>query len=578
MNENTQQKQIIARAKNLQRQRKEVLALPPEMAVDRILETEHPAALVHSFPEEDFYFLVHDIGSEDSLPLLSLASNRQWEYILDIEVWKRDRTDIKSVTRWLDLLYEADPNRLIKWFSEEKTEFLEFYLYRNIEIIIREHDQDPSDFGKDFHTVDDTCYFRFIPDPLEPELDAKDIEQRNEFLSKFLELLATYDHFKYQRFLIGSSSVIPSESEEEIYRLRNIRLAEKGFLPFDEAIGIYQPLSPQELTREGRKHIERDTDQNGFLPAPLYPVGMLKEENHFTDALKVIETEEALRQIQTEFAGLANQIIAADQNSIRSREELTNIVKKACGYLSIGLEELSEQKPKLDIHRSAALIRAYPLSKIFRLGYGLALKLKWRAERWRKRCWFVKEGLPLRFWDEEWMGVLGGLFIKKPLFYDNYKTGVLYREFVSIDDIRATENILHEIIAFDDLFSLMTIKLEPILSNLFLTYKNLVLTLWAKHYLGLPDKFAPLTFDEFITIFNDLWSGEDKPRKIRLPMKDSFLNWLCDTTGFDPAEISQRLGKTLENLFSEIESELGEVLKKDLDPKFIQLFLIKSRT
>ena len=37
---------------------------------------------------EDFYFLIHEIGIEDSLPLLSLASNRQMEYLLDLEVWE----------------------------------------------------------------------------------------------------------------------------------------------------------------------------------------------------------------------------------------------------------------------------------------------------------------------------------------------------------------------------------------------------------------------------------------------------------------------------------------------------------
>ena len=65
----------------------------------------------------------------------------------------------------------------------------------------------------------------------------------------------------------------------------------------------------------------------------------------------------------------------------------------------------------------------------------MALDLKWRAEKWREKSWFENQGLLLGFWSEEWLGVLGGLLIKKPLFFDNYKTGVLYREFVSMEDI-----------------------------------------------------------------------------------------------------------------------------------------------
>jgi hypothetical protein len=87
MNENKRNKKIIARIKNLARQRKAILSLTPEKALDAILDLPQSAALVHSLSEEDFYFLIHDIGIEDSLPLLRLASDKQWEYIVDLELW-----------------------------------------------------------------------------------------------------------------------------------------------------------------------------------------------------------------------------------------------------------------------------------------------------------------------------------------------------------------------------------------------------------------------------------------------------------------------------------------------------------
>ncbi|MBU4413775.1 MAG: hypothetical protein KJ976_01545, partial [Proteobacteria bacterium] len=102
MNEDKDTKLAIELSQNLSRQRKEILSLPPEKALDRILDSPQPAAIVHSFPEEDFYFLINDIGLEDSLQLLSLASDKQLEYILDIEVWERDRISVNRVTKWLD--------------------------------------------------------------------------------------------------------------------------------------------------------------------------------------------------------------------------------------------------------------------------------------------------------------------------------------------------------------------------------------------------------------------------------------------------------------------------------------------
>ncbi len=572
-------KKVIARIENLLQQRKKIVSMTPEKALNTILDAPHPAALIHSMPEEDFYFLIHDIGLEDSHPLLSLASDKQWEYIVDLEVWQKDRIELKSVTRWFDLLFKVDPNRFIRWFLGRQTEFMEFYLFKNIEVRIRETDQDPSEFGDEFFTYDDTFYVRFLDDTFDLEPGKRESgetikENRNTFLSNFFKTLAAFDHVKYQRVLLETSSVIPAESEEESYRLRNVRLAEKGFLPYEEAIGIYQPLKAEDFEKRSTKFTTADPDRKLLLPVPLYHAGMLEEENLFTDALKRIEIDDVYEQIQTEFAGLCNLIIAADKKTIRERDELQNIVKKACGYINVGLERLTQDNRAPDDDRCRVLISKHPLPDIFKVGYGLALELKWRAEKWREKSWFEKQGLLLSFWGEEWLGVLGGLLIKKPLFYDNYKTGMLYREFVSMEDIRVTEKALNEIVAFDDLLFLMAIEPEPVIDG-FLTYKNFVLTLWARNYLGLSEGLLPLTLDEFKRFFNNLWAGRDKPYKTSLSMKESFLSWLSDSTGLTNHEISRKLGHTLENLFGEIESEYGKVSSKDLDPRNIHLFLIE---
>lgn len=574
-------KKVIARIENLQQMRKKIVSMSPENALNAILDLPQPAALIHSFPEEDFYFLIHDIGIEDSHPLLSLASDRQWEYIVDLEVWQKHRIELKSVTRWFDLLFKVDPNRFIKWFLDQKTEFMEFYLFKNIEVKIRKHDQDPSEFGNEFFTYDDMFYVRFLDDTFELETQETESDDtikkdRDAFLSQFFKTLAAVDHVTYQKVLLEACSVIPAETEEEAYRLRNVRLAEKGFLPYEEAIGIYRPLKPEDFKKQDTKFITEDPDRKLFFPVPFYHSGMLDKENLFTAALKKIEIYDIIEQIHTEFAGLCNLIISADRKNIREKDELKTIVKKVCGYLNIGFERLSPDNRAPDAGHCALLIRNHPLSNIFKVGYGIGLELKWKAEKWREKSWFEKQGLLLSFWGEQWLGVLGGLLIKKPLFFDNYKTGGLYREFMSMEDIRATENVLSEIILFDDLFSLMAINPEPV-TDRFLTYKNFILTLWARDYLGLSGEIEPLRLDEFKRLFDDLWANKKKPYKIRRSMKESFLSWLSERTGFANYEISRKLGHALENLFSEIQSEYGDVSSKDLDPKYIDLFLIQRK-
>ena len=60
-------------------------------------------------------------------------------------------------------------------------------------------------------------------------------------------------------------------------------------------------------------------------------------------------------------------------------------------------------------------------------------------------------------------------------------------------------------------------------------------------------------------------------------MKGRFLDWLAANTDLRDFEITERLGATLENLFEEIESELGSVNVEDLQPRYIQLFLLAEK-
>ncbi len=572
----------LQRVMQLQEKRRKILGLPPQKALDRILTDPQPAALVHSFPEQDFYLLVNEIGPQDSLPLLSLATNKQWEHIVDLETWQKDRIDLTAVTRWLTLLLEADPKRFTRWVLEEQLEFVELYLFRNLEVRMREHDQDPSDFGDEYFTLDNVYYFKFYDIPAETESEKQIDAQRRALLSRLTQSLAALDHHAFQSVLLEAAHVIPAETEEDCYRWRSLRLAEKGFLPFDEAVGIYQPIQPGELDKKDKKFIPRSLQHVSSLPVPVVPLSALKEDNHFTRALQKVDPPNVLQQIQAEFANLCNQVVVADHKTIGEREVLQEIVKKASGYVSIGLELMINDK-EVDPARAAALITRHTLQDIFRVGFGRALKLKWRAEKWLSKCWFAQADLRLTFWGEEWMGVIGGLLVKKPVVYDNYRAGVLYREFETLEDVRKTEMIFDQVVAVDQLLSLMDIKLASPAKYGFLTYKNLLLTLWARHYRRLKSaKLKPLTLKQFMPFLKKLMpdrldSGSESTGKIPLEMKTAFLNWLSAETGLKDYEISNRLGQTFEDLFNEIESEYGLVASEEIDPRFVHLFLLSPK-
>ncbi len=137
--------------------------------------------------------------------------------------------------------------------------------------------------------------------------------------------------------LTETTAVISAEAEEEAYRLKNVRLAEKGFLPFEEAVGIYQPLTPGEKGLLAIKKAEQYADEKGTVAGvPFYHLTMMDEQNVFARALMSLDQGAMLSNLQLEFATLCNTLVAADNKKIRGKEALGGIVRKACGYISLG--------------------------------------------------------------------------------------------------------------------------------------------------------------------------------------------------------------------------------------------------
>ena len=560
--------------------RRHILSIPAEQAMAAILDHPQPAALVHSFPEEDLHFLIHDLGLDNALPLVGLASNRQWEFMLDMEVWKKDQLNYPLATTWLQLLLRADPDRLVKWCFDERLEFLELYLFRNIELRVRESDQFSSDLDDGFFTDDDTFYVRFVDFPAATPESSAAKALRNEMLRQLLRRISVFDHPRYQGLLLESVSLIPVETEEELFRMRNVRLAEKGFMPFHEAVGVYQPLGPGDLSARGKKAIRPPSSDDPRFPVPQFAATFLDGDNLFVRALKGIRDVHVIQQLQGELAGLCNQVISADQAAIRNRNQLKKVVSKVSGYLGIGLERMTDSTAKKQESMAAALLQRHLLADIFRNGFGSALQLKWKATRWHKGSWCQSQPVDLTFWDEGWLGLLGGLLIDRPQYYDPSTAGSMYRDFLTREEIEATGQGLDQVIAMDQLLKQMAITIATDAGIRRLTYKNLMLTLWVRASLKTPavdtvTSTIAVSFPAFKTFYKGLWTDQAGQRIIGDEKKAAFLNWAAVASGQSPGDLSDRLGTVFEALFDEIERELAPVETGNLDPRHVDLFLLK---
>ncbi len=127
--------------------------------------------------------------------------------------------------------------------------------------------------------------------------------------------------------------------------------------------------------------------------------------------------------------------------------------------------------------------------------------------KWYKHSFVQQRNLPLSFLGETFLGVMGGLLLDRPLYFDNYETGDLYRHFASLSDIQTTRKAIDQIMGIDDLLA----RLDPDITTFkkgVLTYKSLILTLWAKDRLGLAPDLSPIDTDRFTPFFTALFVRE----------------------------------------------------------------------
>ncbi|MCD4720448.1 MAG: DUF6178 family protein, partial [Desulfobacula sp.] len=442
--------------------RHEILVSESEKALDIILDAPAPAALVQSFPDQDLYYLMHKIGVDDFIPILSLATSEQWEYIMDVEAWNSDRLDLDYMTKTFDLLFQADSNRLLRWVMKEKPDFFEFYLFKNMEIKVREHDELPPEDFNDYITIDDKFYFRFPGKP--QNIDENMPEPGNkqeawELIEKMVNAVAQMDLSVFHGLLLETKAILPAEVEEEQFRLRNLRLAEKGFLPTHEAIGIYQPTRLSSLRKRPDNSLFKQEQFDPDIPLPpQFFSEFIEGDDLFVKSLKFFDPEIILH-LESELAALINKIISADKIKVQSKGILEKAILKACAYLNLGLEVILKGEHKSELAQD--VIQEYFLEDIFRTGSRVGIKLKTKAIKWFKDSFINKNNLPLSFLGEDFLGIIGGLFLDRPLYYNNYtpdyapdyrpnyESGELYRNFKSLSDITQTNRALEQIIALD---------------------------------------------------------------------------------------------------------------------------------
>ncbi len=543
--------------------------LSGDKALEKILKHPDCPRLIRTMSSEDFFWLTNKVGADGSLELLKLASLDQWQYIFDVDSWQKDRMELNRTGQWMLRLLTADPERFIQWLISHQEELAYYYLYRSILVEVKNEDEELFEAGPEFFTLDGFFYIRPIQ------------EDQRETIEVLLRTMAQEDTLKYQALLMGLVGVLPAELEEDMYRLRNVRLAEHGFLPREEAIAVYAPLNPENLKtkKQGASTWPISTPEDAGL-VPRWPLQTLQGQNLLTKTISNLSDAELLDRIRLEFAGLCNQIMSAEGFVNGDMDNLQEIQVQAAGYLNMILKERCHNEwGNEDLNTAENLLRMNSLESLFRAGFGLALNLKWKAERWLKNCWFHEAGLEPSFWGQQWGLTLTGILKKRPLYYCGGESISGFRHFQSLSELSSASTILDLLNGLDSLMTRLTktYPLDPSDSAAFdLTYHQLLFTLWARQLLDLEPGFKGVSLKQARGFLSLLRAGDTEPPYRMFGFEERFLK-AFEMPDPDTADnISKNLEDALARTWRDFSDEMEMVPTDALDAKYSQYILITA--
>jgi hypothetical protein len=386
--------------------------------------------LVPALPEQEIFLTVKEVGERDSLELLSLTTPEQFQYLLDLEFWKRDQLDIEKVLHWMELLLESGEKKLAQFIQTADLEFIALILKKFIRVATLEGEQTERIDSLPLFTLDQ---FYFI--------DFKGVKTREVF-EPFLKTFSRINGEGYRRLMEALICGLESELEETEYRLRNGRLNDYGFPDFEEALEIYQFIQPESLLQqEGAFKLK---GQPLKRESSIYYLAFHSEGPFFSAILSRIDEPQEQDRLRQEITSLCNKAIIAEAIDLSNLSGTERAIQKVYHYLNLGLQYLSGE----DEQKGIDILGSLPIQKIFQCGVSLTLLLRRRGSLILSNSWFRKEPEHLVLLDNPYFAKMEGVLRKRPVFYRDS----VYDDFKDLQDLKAMEDFLDSIEALLSFF------------------------------------------------------------------------------------------------------------------------------
>ena len=383
---------------------------PAKEKMDLILSDPDARRLTVALEPQEFFWLMKEVGEDDALGLLQLASADQCVFILDMELWEGWVFSEEKACHWLAYFMEGGEPRVHQLLDHLDFEFLQLFLSRELTVSggIGDHSNDEERFD-DYDVTFDGVFMLSFKNP-----------KHSQLIGTFISMLVKLDNPLYTALMEGIKGDVDLELEEQCQRFRTGRLEDLGFPPLDEALSIYARVNPDSFELHGDKDLRPAGEGGSMMPS------LLQDDTLFSRALALCESETVVQELNY----LVNSALVAEGGAFEDPEAMAGILQRVCGYLNIALEKLSGG----DERQAAELLAGEQLKRLFQLGYSMVVQLKFIAQDTRTVDYASGK-------------LLSGLKAKRPRFYRGLDPDGIdgYREFRDLADVKRTADLLSQL-------------------------------------------------------------------------------------------------------------------------------------
>ena len=422
---------------------RELMGLPAKKRLKLIVERPDAQSVVAALDVNDFFYTVVEIGADDSLPLLALASIEQMNHLFDIDWWRKDTVEPAKALTWIERLRRAGGSKLLEWLSSADFELLVSLFKRWIVVDIAPEDIDLVEAAEKLppKTLDDLHFW----ESRYPQYD-----------DLITHLLTTIFETNYGFFRELMNSVLYAstpEVEESAYHFHRARLEDHAIPDFYDALEIYRSIGPDEFAL---KKAPRKADHD--RPIPSFALALLSKGDLFAGVVSRIEDPGLLEILQFEMAALANKVIVADRLSPDNAEALRLAAEKALAYVNLGLESRSGA----NIEKAVEILCDNFLEHLFRLAQAEVAKIRGRLQSIAQSGWLSQCTAGIKCIDGEWFDAAEELLARTPRILKSRPggsaPGVLpaYDFFRTPQDLARGSHIVDVITCAGDLYQLLS--------------------------------------------------------------------------------------------------------------------------